>query len=73
MSVEELFEKMTVATVIENEQVLIATYTIVVINTIDKTYSVVDPLLFTIGKAQYNDMSSIYRNQINRIPITVFK
>lgn len=64
---------MSNATVLEYQDVLVATYTIVVVNTDEKNYAVIDPLLTTIGKAQYNDLSSVYRNQFSRIPVTIFK
>lgn len=73
MSHEEILEKMKRASVMEDADILLATYTIVIVNCQERTYSVQEPLLFTVGKAQYHDLSGIYRNQIDRIPVTIFE
>lgn len=64
---------MKTAKVIENENFFIASYTLVIIDTAEKGYYVHDPILLTIPKSLGSDLSIVYRNQINRIPVTIFK
>ena len=64
---------MTVAKVIETEHFFVASYTIVIVDTQEKGFYVYEPILMTRPKSLGDDFTIVYRNQINRIPVTIFQ
>lgn len=73
MSFQDLLKKMSTAEVIETENFFVASYTLVIVDTEEKGYYVYEPVLLAKPKSLGDDFSIIYRNQINRIPVTIFK
>jgi hypothetical protein len=61
------------ANVIDNDDVFIVTYKVTINDTESKEEQVVEPFLTAMRKHENFDSSITYRNQINRIPITIFK
>jgi hypothetical protein len=61
------------AQIIDNDQVFIASYTLDVIDCETREEERLEPFLLGVAKFPGIDCSITYRNQLNRIPITVFK
>jgi hypothetical protein len=73
MSFQDLLKKMSVASVVEADNFFVASYTLVIVDTQEKGYYVYEPVLLVKPKSLGDDFSIIYRNQVNRIPVTIFK
>jgi hypothetical protein len=61
------------AHVVDTPEYFLVTYKVTINDTKTKEETVVEPLLTATGKFPGFDSAVTYRNQVNRIPITVFK
>ena len=61
------------ATVVDTPDMLLATYKVDIIDTTTKQEEIDEPVLIALRKWDGMDASAFFRNQVNRIPITVFK
>lgn len=61
------------ATVVDTDEFFFVTYKVTINDTETKEEKVVEPFLTATAKFEGFDSTVTYRNQVNRIPITVFK
>jgi len=61
------------ATVIDTEDYFAVMYKVTINDTETKEEQVVEPFLTATAKFDGFDSTVTYRNQVNRIPVTVFK
>ena len=64
------FEK---ATVFDTDESFVVLYKVNIYDVETKEHTVVEPYLTAVAKMPGFDSTVTYRNQVNRIPITVFK